>query len=281
MRHIFSKCFITIASVVLFAGVALGVGGTKNWGYSTADLYGEDCIQDYIDSLVSGSLTSGVTVVGNATISGSATIAGDIAAGGNILGDDATIISNIATIAVDTIMSDGASLTLGDGTETIAINSSLTDLSALGAFTGVLSVTLTNGASVVAVNGTTLRLTEATIDLVGNTTVDTITVADKLNITVNATSVTNNHILTIDDSFHILDGIGQANNYTNTLVLDNPRIIGDVVTLAVKGDSTNLVTLADSGNLNLAGAWLGDNFDTITLIAQEAAEWTEVTRSNN
>ena len=112
--------------------------------------------------------------------SGISAFAGDIAANGNITGDDATIITNISIIAVDTIMSDGASLTLGDGTETIAINSSLTDLSALGAFTGVLSIGLTNGASIVATDGDTLTITETTIDLVGATVVDGLTASGTL-----------------------------------------------------------------------------------------------------
>ena len=146
-----------------------------------------------------------VDIVG-ATVVDGITASGDVTANGNILGDDATIISNIATIAVDTIMSDGASLTLGDGTETIAINSSLTDLSALGAFTGVLSIGLTNGASIVATDGDTLTITENDIDIVGALTVDGVTASGN----VSAPTVSND------------SGVVYAANgtFTNGLVVD-------------------------------------------------------------
>lgn len=97
--------------------------------------------------------------------------------------------------------------------------------------------------------------------------------------TPTTTSVTNGATVTPTASVHILNGIGGANDSTNTVTLASATN-GQRLTLIVASASTNLITIADSGNCALSGAWLGDNNDTLELIGV-STNWVEVGETNN
>lgn len=96
-----------------------------------------------------------------------------------------------------------------------------------------------------------------------------------------ATSLTNTAVLTPTAPLHILSGIGGANDTTNTVTIANPTVVGQELTLVVAGASTNLIGLADSGNLKLSEAAVLDAYDVIKLVATEAAVWVEVEKKDN
>ena len=99
--------------------------------------------------------------------------------------------------------------------------------------------------------------------------------------TPTSASVTNAEAYTVVSDVTILNGIGGANDTTNTITLANPTEIGNYATIVVAGASSNLIGLADSGNLKLSAAAVLDNNDAIVLYAAEAAVWVEVSRSDN
>ena len=95
-----------------------------------------------------------------------------------------------------------------------------------------------------------------------------------------STSLTNGGTLTATASLHILTGIGQADNFTNIVSIANPTVAGQSLQLIVSATSTNLIGLADSGNLKLTGAAVLDNNDTITLRAV-GTNWLETSKTDN
>ena len=116
--------------------------------------------------------------------------------------------------------------------------------------------------------------TQATATITALTTTDII-------VSPTAASMTNAQALTVAASAYVITGINGANDTTNAVTLANPTTAGRTVILNVAVASSNLISLADSGNLKLAGAWVGDNNDSITLYAASATVWNEVSRSNN
>ena len=100
-------------------------------------------------------------------------------------------------------------------------------------------------------------------------------------ITPSTSSLTNGQALTVAGSVYILTGIGGANDTTNTVTLANPTAAGQSVELIVSGSSTNLIGLADSGNLKLSAAAVLDNNDVLVLRAVSTSAWVETSRSNN
>lgn len=94
-------------------------------------------------------------------------------------------------------------------------------------------------------------------------------------------SVTNGQAVTVSNGFLILTGIGGANDTTNTVTLSNPGAVGQRLTVAVATASTNLITFADSGNMALSSAWLGDGNDTIDLVGLTTSLWLQVSESDN
>ena len=92
-------------------------------------------------------------------------------------------------------------------------------------------------------------------------------------------SVANGAVLTPAYGVYILDGTGQADDYTNTITLANATS-GKALTLVVAAASSNLIAIADSGNCELSSAWLGDNNDVINLIGV-GTNWVERSASDN
>lgn len=94
-----------------------------------------------------------------------------------------------------------------------------------------------------------------------------------------ALSVTNGATLTPMSGTYVLNGIGGANDTTNTITLANATT-GQSLRIIVAAASTNLITIADSGNVSLSSAWLGDASDVIDLIGV-GTNWTQTGESNN
>lgn len=94
-----------------------------------------------------------------------------------------------------------------------------------------------------------------------------------------AVSLTNGATLTPVYGTYIVSGIGGEDDTTNTVTLAN-AVDGQSLTLIVSATSSNLITIADSGNAALSSAWLGDNNDVITLRGV-STNWVEVSASDN
>jgi len=92
-------------------------------------------------------------------------------------------------------------------------------------------------------------------------------------------SLTNGAALTASSSVYVINGIGGANDTTNTITLANATD-GQLLTLIVDSASSNLFTIADSGIMSLPGAWVGDNNDVISLIGV-STNWVEASASDN
>jgi len=109
------------------------------------------------------------------------------------------------------------------------------------------------------------------------------TISDPLILTAGAASVTNGQEVTVSEPVHVLTGTGGANDTTNVITLANcsAALVGQQFSLIVEATSTNLIGLADSGNLKLSAAFNGDNNDAITLYAVATNSFVELTRSDN
>lgn len=108
----------------------------------------------------------------------------------------------------------------------------------------------------------------------GNTTVGALVVTNA------AMQVTNGQAITVTKGVYVLEGTGQTDNFTNTVTLANAGTPGLEVTLIVKSDSSNLITIADSGIMALSGAWVGDNDDVLRLYSV-GTNWVETGEVNN
>lgn len=96
---------------------------------------------------------------------------------------------------------------------------------------------------------------------------------------ITTASLTNGATLTATSDVYVITGIGGANDTTNTITLANATN-GQRLTLIVSATSTNLITIADSGNAALSGAWVGDNNDVIELIGVSTT-WVQTGEENN
>lgn len=115
--------------------------------------------------------------------------------------------------------------------------------------------------------------------ILNNVIGETETAITGLETTPATASVTNGATLTATSNVYVVTGIGGANDTTNTISLANATD-GQVLTLIVDGASTNLISIADSGNAKLSGAWLGDNNDSISLIGV-STNWIQTSESDN
>jgi hypothetical protein len=84
-----------------------------------------------------------------------------------------------------------------------------------------------------------------------------------------AQSATNNQAITLSTGQVVINGIGGANDSTNTITIayEASSTVPRIVRLVVNSASTNLITLADSGSVALSAAWIADNNDTLTLMS--------------
>jgi hypothetical protein len=100
-------------------------------------------------------------------------------------------------------------------------------------------------------------------------------------LSVSSALVTNGQIIAATAAVLTIDANGNTATYTNTIAISDPPVSGYRFTISVGSVGTNKVGLADSGNLSLAGAWVGDAADTISLVAVSTTAWHEVSRSTN
>lgn len=111
-----------------------------------------------------------------------------------------------------------------------------------------------------------------------------VTATDPVILTAGTANVTNGEPFTVSEPVHVLTGISNADGATNVITLANcsAALVGQKFTLIV-GNGTNLVGLADSGNLRLSAAFNGatNSYSTITLYAVATNIFAEVCRSAN
>ncbi len=100
-------------------------------------------------------------------------------------------------------------------------------------------------------------------------------------ITASALNVTNTQAITVAAGAYVLNGIGQADNFTNTVTLAAPAAAGELVYLMVATASSNLVTIADSGTVAASGAILLDGNDSAVLMAVDTSTWVLLSESDN
>ena len=106
-------------------------------------------------------------------------------------------------------------------------------------------------------------------------------VTGDLSMSVTAANWTDGSTNTVAAGVHLISGTGGANDTTNTIVLANPAAAGDLVYIIMAATTTNLVTIADSGNVAASGAILLDANDSVTLVGATASLWVEVGASDN
>ena len=126
-----------------------------------------------------------------------------------------------------------------------------------------------------AANGYFQRNSDGTIDVIASKAI----LSGGLVTTPGTASVTNGATLTPTAAVMVVSGIGGANDTTNTITLASATT-GQSLTIVVASTSSNLVSIADSGNAALSGAWVGDNNDVITLVGV-GTSWVQTGESNN
>ena len=101
--------------------------------------------------------------------------------------------------------------------------------------------------------------------------------------TVTASTPTNGAVITLTAGVNIVSPIGGANDSTNTCTIANVASadVGKSYTIVLGASATNLLGLADSGNLKLSAAFTGDNNDVLKLLAIDTNVLVEVSRSDN
>ena len=127
---------------------------------------------------------------------------------------------------------------------------------------------------------------ESAITQTGTLTASTVvgsdvTVSAMARLTPTAANWTNGSTNTLAASAYLISGTGQANDYTNTVVLANPTTAGDRVVIVMAAATTNLVQIADSGNVAASGAIILDANDVVELYAPTASLWVEVSQTDN
>ena len=121
---------------------------------------------------------------------------------------------------------------------------------------------------------------DVTGDLTGDVTGD---VAGVVIETATSRNVTNGQAVVLVAGVNILNGVGGANDTTNTVTIaaTGTADLYKTYEIHVAGGSTNLIALADSGNLKLSAAWLGDEYDNIKLRATGSNVLSQVSVTNN
>jgi len=100
-------------------------------------------------------------------------------------------------------------------------------------------------------------------------------------LSATALNVTNGQAVTVAAGSYVLNGIGGANDSTNTITLSNPERAGQVLVLVIAKASSNLVTIADSTTVAASGAILLDGDDTATFVANGVSNWCLTAESDN
>lgn len=237
------------------AGYAVNLsaaGGTSGWTVTNTSATGTS---------LTGSANSD-TLTGN---SGADTLTGgagaDTISGG--LGDDSLRFTNSSELAGDTSVSGGS------GTDTVYLTSA--DASVLDAefanVTGVEQLQLTGVSSVTL--GATATAAGINTVITGNDTTS-VTRTDSTSTTIDANSLANDKVLTIDDSGVTTNFT--VNNLTGDLVATD--VLGTLnVDLNNNAGDNDIVIAIGQGNTTISG---GDASDTVTVSQSMAADWVPV-----
>ena len=237
-----------------------------------------------------------VTVGGNVTVAGTMALTGAATISGALDVDSVTVD---AGAGLDTQAAGALLIGAATATNVVIADTNVTtdiegDLEVQGDIDTAAASTLTLGGS--AATNVSIADTGVLTDIQGTLSVDeaatfdaTVTVTGAatfgrtLQDEVFGESVTNGQVLSIAYMTHVLNGIGGANDTTNTITLANPGtpLLGHEVRLIVNGSSSNLIGLADAGNLKLSSAWVGDNYDVIKLYAAETNVWVQTGEQDN
>ena len=224
-------------------------------------------------------LTPGGTevIIGGGLSVGTTTAAGDnnIRLDGHIYGQDGvSAITNMGYISCDVLNSDGTALTIGDGGETVAVNSSDWDISTAGVVTGLGSIgcdgdiTLTHASAAgnVIVKGYTGY--DAILQLfadAGASAVDKWYLGSRASDNdfwmVNGTTT---NLLMETDGDMILTGDLAVNG-------DDITCDGDLTITPAGGDAILTGTLTVSGNITGNGNVIGDGS---TIVTNMASVWS-------
>ncbi|MHC4616256.1 MAG: hypothetical protein ACYTEQ_00745 [Planctomycetota bacterium] len=108
-----------------------------------------------------------------------------------------------------------------------------------------------------------------------------VVLSEEVNLVGTALNVTNAQPVTVEQGAYVLNGIGQADNFTNTITLVAPSAAGDLVYLMVATASSNLVAIADSGTVAASGGIELDGNDTAVLMAVDGSTWCLISESDN
>lgn len=121
----------------------------------------------------------------------------------------------------------------------------------------------------------------ASMTLTGTATVGDL-VADSVKFTKDAVSVTNGQEIALDENLIVLDGIGGANDTTNTITIATPYPENQIFNIVVDPDSTNLVLVADSTTVLALGAdQLLDGTDTLVIMTYGTNTASKIGGNNN
>jgi hypothetical protein len=100
-------------------------------------------------------------------------------------------------------------------------------------------------------------------------------------LSASALNVTNGQAITVSAGAYVLNGIGGADNSTNTVTLVAPAAAGELVYLMVATASSNLVAIADSGTVAASGGIELDGNDTAVLMGVDTSTWCLISESDN
>lgn len=104
---------------------------------------------------------------------------------------------------------------------------------------------------------------------------------DRIAGTAQAQNATNGQAVTLSYGVVEINGIGGANDSTNTVTLAAPAAGGKVVVVVVATTSTNLITIADSDPVLASGAVLLGAGDTATFVSTASKKWALVSEHDN
>jgi len=252
------------------------------------------------DGTNSTSLT--FTKAGVLALVGSETISGDLTVGGNISGtiSNATVSMTVSNLTVNgtltgSVVSSNAvgelttSNLTANGDATIAGTLGVTGAATLSSTLDADSLTVdAAGAGVDAQSTGKLNIGTATADAIDIgkaseviTLIGPVVLSEEVNIVGTALNVTNAQPVTVTQGCYILNGIGGANNTTNTITLAAPNAAGDIVYLLVATASSNLIAIADSSPVALSAALELDGNDTAVLMAVDGSTWCLLSTSDN
>ena len=117
----------------------------------------------------------------------------------------------------------------------------------------------------------------------GAKTFNTLITDGTVTFTGTAQNVTNGQAVTVAEGAYVLNGIGGADDSTNTITIAAPGTgaAGRLVVLMVATASTNLITIADSSPVAASGDILMDGNDSAVLMGVDASTWVLLCESDN